>query len=185
MSQGVASHCGLYYRALPGGGVFLVKNVTGSIKAVVHYLSMTSCVSSKGSDCLHETSASDTVFNIHGSTAGFSFSSAKRNILLNQNQALYLVSVSYTFTLTNIFPMGRRIALPCLLMPKMHIFFCERKPQRKPTLTWQEQTPHIHFKPTDNHWTTTCPSNILSTNLLKIVKEYLKSTGSHCYIKYL
>lgn len=40
----------LHYRALPGEGVFLVKNVIGSIKAVVHYLSMTSCLSSKYSD---------------------------------------------------------------------------------------------------------------------------------------
>lgn len=49
MSQCVISHCGLYYRALPGEGVFLVKNVIGSITAMVHYISVTSYLSSK--DC--------------------------------------------------------------------------------------------------------------------------------------
>lgn len=47
MSQGVTSHSGLHYRALPGEGVFLVKDVIGSIKAAVHYLSVTFLSSKK------------------------------------------------------------------------------------------------------------------------------------------
>lgn len=41
--------------------------------------------------CLHEASAAETGFNIQGSTAGFSFSSAKRNTALNHNQVLSTV----------------------------------------------------------------------------------------------
>lgn len=87
MSLSVSSHCGLHYRALPGEGVFHVKNVIGSIKAAVHYLSVTSCLTSKDSDTIcitYPQQKQASTFRVQQLVSSFSL--AKRNILLNHNQ---------------------------------------------------------------------------------------------------
>lgn len=111
MSRGVTSHRGLHYRALPGEGVFLVKNVIGFIKTAEGYLSVTSCLSTKKKEKKKE-SAAEADFNIQVSTAGLSLSSAQRNILINHSQVLSVVCVRCIlcvadFIVVNISPMGR------------------------------------------------------------------------------
>lgn len=88
MSHGVTSHCGLYCRTLPGEGVFLVRNMIGCIKAVVHYISVTSCLG-----LLHEAK---TVFSSIVSTAGPNFRSAQINTFKYSVLCLmYFLSMMY------------------------------------------------------------------------------------------
>lgn len=78
---------------------FLVKNVIGSIKAV------TSCLSSKDSDTVCMKHLQQKLgFNVQGSAAGLSLSSAERNILLNHNQALDTVCVRCILCVLQISP---------------------------------------------------------------------------------
>lgn len=88
MWQGVTSRCGLHYRALPGEGVFcLVKNVTGSIKSVEYYLSLTSCpCRKKWIHTLFGWRICSWNFNTQGSTAGLSLSAAQRSNLLEHSK---------------------------------------------------------------------------------------------------
>lgn len=229
MSQGVSPHSGLHYRALPGEGVFHVRNVIGSIKAAgaLPFSDFTS-VQQGFRHCFPQASAAETGFNIQGSTAGFSLSSAKRNILLNHNQVLNTVCVRcrlscvwLIFVVTNISPMGRKLETK---VPVWHIicWIVTKLPPCSACLFWGQclaswyltcmsfsvwgnhrENPHEHekniktlhiqkkglwsiFKPTANHWITTSPSNIISTFLLRIVKEYSISTdftpGNNCQL---
>lgn len=110
MSHGVTSHCGLHYRAPPGEGVFFFPcqecDWLYSDSRASSFSDFMSIQQKKNSHryCLHEASAAETGFNTQGSTAGLSFSSAKRNISLKpQSGTQYCVwDVScVTFVVTN------------------------------------------------------------------------------------
>lgn len=93
----------------------------------VRYISVTSCLSSKWlQNVLRVTSAAEKGFSTEGSAAAPSFSSAKRNILLNHIQQLYTVRVMYSvyliFVATNDSPMGTK-----LVFGMLDIRLCKKK----------------------------------------------------------